>query len=208
MDNIEVAIEVDNLEQLIELFGSFDENVKVIEKETGANIFSRNTHVVITGRREDVELAKVVVDKLLNMIRKKESIDLSRIRYAVELAREGNADAIEEIMTDVIAITSKGRQIRSRTLGQKRYVKAMRENTVTFVIGPAGTGKTYLAMAMAVVALKNKEVERIILTRPAVEAGENLGFLPGDLQNKVDPYFRPLYDALYELLRGEAFAKL
>jgi len=208
LDNIEVAIEVDNLEQLIELFGSFDENVKVIEKETGANIFSRNTHVVITGRREDVELAKVVVDKLLNMIRKKESIDLSRIRYAVELAREGNADAIEEIMTDVIAITSKGRQIRSRTLGQKRYVKAMRENTVTFVIGPAGTGKTYLAMAMAVVALKNKEVERIILTRPAVEAGENLGFLPGDLQNKVDPYLRPLYDALYELLGGEAFAKL
>ena len=208
MDNIEVAIEVDNLEQLIELFGSFDENVKVIEKETGANIFSRNTHVVITGRREDVELAKVVVDKLLNMIRKKESIDLSRIRYAVELAREGNADAIEEIMTDVIAITSKGRPIKSRTLGQKRYVKAMRENTVTFVIGPAGTGKTYLAMAMAVVALKNKEVERIILTRPAVEAGENLGFLPGDLQNKVDPYLRPLYDALYELLGGEAFAKL
>ena len=208
MDNIEVAIEVDNLEQLIELFGSFDENVKVIEKETGANIFSRNTHVVITGRREDVELAKVVVDKLLGMIRRKESIDLSRIRYAVELAREGNADAIEEIMTDVIAITSKGRPIKSRTLGQKRYVKAMRENTVTFVIGPAGTGKTYLAMAMAVVALKNKEVERIILTRPAVEAGENLGFLPGDLQNKVDPYLRPLYDALYELLGGEAFAKL
>jgi len=208
LDNIEVAIEVDNLEQLIELFGSFDENVKVIEKETGANIFSRNTHVVITGRREDVELAKVVVDKLLGMIRRKESIDLSRIRYAVELAREGNADAIEEIMTDVIAITSKGRPIKSRTLGQKRYVKAMRENTVTFVIGPAGTGKTYLAMAMAVVALKNKEVERIILTRPAVEAGENLGFLPGDLQNKVDPYLRPLYDALYELLGGEAFAKL
>jgi len=208
LDNIELAIEVDNLEQLIELFGSFDENVKVIEKETGANIFSRNTHVVITGRREDVELAKVVVDKLLGMIRRKESIDLSRIRYAVELAREGNAEAIEEIMTDVIAITSKGRPIRSRTLGQKRYVKAMRENTVTFVIGPAGTGKTYLAMAMAVVALKNKEVERIILTRPAVEAGENLGFLPGDLQNKVDPYLRPLYDALYELLGGEAFAKL
>jgi phosphate starvation-inducible PhoH-like protein len=208
LDNIEIAIEVDNLKQLIELFGSFDENVKTIEKETGANIFSRNTHVVITGRREDVELARVVVDKLLNLIRKKERIDLSRIRYAVELAREGNADAIEEIMTDVIAITSKGRQIKSRTLGQKRYVKAMRENTVTFVIGPAGTGKTYLAMAMAVVALKNKEVERIILTRPAVEAGENLGFLPGDLQNKVDPYLRPLYDALYELLGGEAFVKL
>lgn len=206
--NIELGIEVDNLEQLIALFGSFDENLKAIEKETGASIISRNTHVAIFGRREDAELAKVVVDKLLTMIRKQERIDLSRIRYAVELAREGNADAIEEIMTDVIAITSKGRQVKSRTLGQKRYVKAIRENTITFAIGPAGTGKTYLAMALAVVALKNKEVERIILTRPAVEAGESLGFLPGDLQNKVDPYLRPLYDALYELLGGEVYARL
>lgn len=205
---IEVGIDVDDIEHIIALFGSFDENAKAIEKETGANIISRNTHIAISGRQEDVELAKTVVDKLLLMIRRHDKIDLSKIRYAVELAREGNAEAIEEIMADVIAITNKGRQVKSRTIGQKRYVKAMRNNTIVFGIGPAGTGKTYLAMAMAVMALKNKEVERIILTRPAVEAGESLGFLPGDLQTKVDPYLRPLYDALYEFLGGEAFARL
>lgn len=207
-NNIELGIEVDSMEQLIALFGAFDENAKAIEKETGTSIISRNTHIAISGRKQDAELAKVVVDKLLGMIRRRDKIDLSKIRYAIELAREGNADAIEEIMADVIAITNKGRQVKSRTIGQKRYVKAIRENTMVFVIGPAGTGKTYLAMAMAVVALKNKEVERIILTRPAVEAGESLGFLPGDLQNKVDPYLRPLYDALYEFLGAESFARL
>ncbi len=206
--NVEYGIEVDNLEQIIELFGTFDENVKTIEKETGANIISRNTHIAITGKEDDAKLAEVVVDKLLTMIRKRERLDISKIRYAVELAREGNADAIEEIMADVIAITNKGRQVKSRTIGQKRYVRAIKENTLVFAIGPAGTGKTYLAMAMAVMALKNKEVERIILTRPAVEAGESLGFLPGDLQNKVDPYLRPLYDALYEFLGGEGFSRL
>lgn len=207
-NKVELSIDVDNLDQLIALFGAFDENAKAIEKETGASIVSRNTHIAISGKQEDAELAKVVVDKLLGMIRRHDKIDLSKIRYAVELAREGNADAIEEIMADVIAITNKGRQVKSRTIGQKRYIKAIRENTVVFGIGPAGTGKTYLAMAMAVVALKNKEVERIILTRPAVEAGESLGFLPGDLQNKVDPYLRPLYDALYEFLGAETFARL
>jgi len=207
-NNVELGIEVDNMEQLIALFGVFDENAKAIEKETGTSIISRNTHIAIFGKQEDAELAKVVVDKLVGMLRKHDKIDLSKIRYAVELAREGNADAIEEIMADVIAITNKGRQVKSRTIGQKRYVKAMRENIMVFAIGPAGTGKTYLAMAMAVVALKNKEVERIILTRPAVEAGENLGFLPGDLQNKVDPYLRPLYDALYDFLGAESFARL
>lgn len=140
-NNIELSLEVDSLEQLVSLFGAFDENLKAIEKETGASIITRNSHVTISGKREEAELAKVVVDKLLGMIKRHEKIDLSRIRYAVELAREGNADAIEEIMTDVIAITSKGRQVKSRTLGQKRYVKAMRENTVAFAIGPAGTGE-------------------------------------------------------------------
>ena len=207
-NNVEVGIDVDSIEHIIALFGSFDENAKAIEKETGASIVSRNTHIAISGCPEDVELAKVVVDKLLLMIKRHDRIDLSKIRYAVELAREGNADAIEEIMADVIAITNKGRQVKSRTIGQKRYVKAMKENTVVFAIGPAGTGKTYLAMAMAVMALKNKEVERIILTRPAVEAGESLGFLPGDLQSKVDPYLRPLYDALYEFLGSESFVRL
>jgi len=205
---VEIGIDVDNIEQIIALFGSFDENTKALEKETGASIVSRNTHIAIFGKEENVALAKTVVDKLLMMIRRHDKIDLSRIRYAVELAREGNADAIEEIMADVIAITNKGRQVKSRTIGQKQYVKAIRENTLVFAIGPAGTGKTYLAMAMAVVALKNKEVERIILTRPAVEAGESLGFLPGDLQTKVDPYLRPLYDALYEFLGADSFARL
>ena len=207
-NNVELGIEVDNMDQLIELFGAFDENAKAIEKETGASIVSRNTHIAIYGKKEDAELAKIVVDKLLGRIKRHDKIDLTKIRYAVDLAREGNADAIEEIMSDVIAITNKGRQVKSRTLGQKRYVKAIRENTLVFAIGPAGTGKTYLAMAMAVVALRNKEVERIILTRPAVEAGESLGFLPGDLQTKVDPYLRPLNDALYEFLGGELFARL
>lgn len=207
-NTVEVGIDVDNIEQIIALFGSFDENAKALEKETGASIVSRNTHIAISGSSDDVALAKIVVDKLLMMIRRHDEIDTSKIRYAVELAREGNADAIEEIMADVIAITNKGRQVKSRTIGQKQYVKAIRENTLTFAIGPAGTGKTYLAMAMAVVALKNKEVSRIILTRPAVEAGESLGFLPGDLQTKVDPYLRPLYDALYEFLGAETFARL
>jgi phosphate starvation-inducible protein PhoH and related proteins len=205
---VELSIEVDSLEQMMELFGAFDSNVKAIEKETGASIVAKNTHIVFYGKDEDAALAKIVVDKLLGMLRKHEKLDISKIRYAVELAREGNADAIEEIMADVIAITSKGRQVKSRTLGQQHYINAIKENTVVFAIGPAGTGKTYLAMAMAVVALKNKEVERIILTRPAVEAGESLGFLPGDLQNKVDPYLRPLYDALYELLGSEGFQRL
>ena len=149
-----------------------------------------------------------VLEKLIAMLRRNEKIDKSRINYAVELAKEGNADMIDAIMQDVIAITARGRQVRCKTLGQRNYVKAVRENVVTFAVGPAGTGKTYLAMAMAVVAFKNKEVERIILTRPAVEAGEKLGFLPGDLQNKVDPYLRPLYDGLFDLLGAETFQKL
>ena len=146
-------------------------------------------------------------EKLIATLRKGEKIDKSRINYAVELAKEGQADQIDAIMQDVVAVTARGRQVRCKTLGQRKYVKAVKENTVTFAVGPAGTGKTYLAMAMAVVAFKNKEVERIILTRPAVEAGEKLGFLPGDLQNKVDPYLRPLYDALYDLMGVENFQK-
>ena len=140
-NNVTLTIDVDSMDQLIALFGTFDENLKAIEKETGASIVSKSTHIAITGRPADAELAKIVVDKLLSMIRKHEKLDITKIRYAVALAREGSADAIEEIMADVIAITNKGRQVKSRTLGQKRYVKAMRENTVVFAIGPAGTGK-------------------------------------------------------------------
>lgn len=204
----EYKVEVDDITHIITLFGSFDENIKTIEKETGTSIIQRDTQVVISGETENASLAYEVVKRLVSMIRKKENIDISRIRYAIEIAREGNADAIEEIMADVVAITSRGKQVKCKTLGQKRYVKAIKNNTVVFSIGPAGTGKTYLAMAMAVVALKNKEVERIVLTRPAVEAGEKLGFLPGDLQNKVDPYLRPLYDAMYDFMGADAYKRL
>ena len=152
--------------------------------------------------------ARAVLERLLGIVARGESIDKTRIRYAVELAGEGNADRIDEIMRDVIAITYRGRQVKCKTLGQKQYVEAIKANTCTFAVGPAGTGKTYLAIAMAVVALKNKDVERIILTRPAVEAGEKLGFLPGDLQQKVDPYLRPLYDALNDMMGAESYQRL
>ncbi|MBQ3864533.1 MAG: PhoH family protein [Clostridia bacterium] len=199
---------VDSVEEISRLFGSFDENLQVVMEQTGAQIMAREGEIHIAGDEGSVHLAETVLDKLLGMVKRREPIDKSRIRYAVELAREGNADMIDSIMQDVVAITHRGKQIRCKTLGQKNYVKAIKENTVTFCIGPAGTGKTYLAMAMAVVAYKNKEVERIVLTRPAVEAGEKLGFLPGDLQNKVDPYLRPLYDALYDLMGVDNYMKL
>ena len=201
------VLHADSLEQLALLFGSLDENIETVAQRTGARIGSVGTEITVTGTQEQVDLACTVLEKLIAMLRRGEKIDKSRINYAVELAKEGNADMIDAIMQDVIAITARGRQVRCKTLGQRNYVKAVKENIVTFAVGPAGTGKTYLAMAMAVVAFKNKEVERIILTRPAVEAGEKLGFLPGDLQNKVDPYLRPLYDALYELMGVENFQK-
>ena len=200
-------VSADTLEQLGQLFGALDENINAVCARTGAAVKSMGTEITVSGSQEQVELAVTVLTKLIAMLRRGERIDQSRINYAVELAKEGNADMIDAIMQDVIAITARGRQVRCKTLGQRNYVKAVKENTVTFAVGPAGTGKTYLAMAMAVVAFKNKEVERIILTRPAVEAGEKLGFLPGDLQNKVDPYLRPLYDALYELMGVENFQK-
>ncbi len=204
----ERKIEIDSMEQLMQLFGNFDENVRVIEDELGVKITARNTEVLITGEEEKTNLAYTVMTKLADMIRKNESIDRSRIRYAIELASEGKEDLIEEIMADVIAVTYKGKQIKSKTFGQKKYVNAIKQNTIVFGVGPAGTGKTYLAMAMAVMALKNKEVSRIILTRPAVEAGEKLGFLPGDLQDKVDPYLRPLYDALFEMIGTESYHRM
>lgn len=201
-------LEVDSMDELIKLFGVFDENLSIIEAETGAHISTAGNSVKITGTQEAVHLAHTVADKLLRMLRKGEGIDRSRIRYAIDLAAEGNAELIEELMDDVVAFTHKGRQIKCKTIGQKRYIQALKQYTVVFGVGPAGTGKTYLAVAMAVLAFKNKEVSKIILTRPAVEAGEKLGFLPGDLQNKVDPYLRPLYDALYDFLGAETYKSL
>lgn len=203
----EKTVELDSMEELIGLFGTFDENMRVLEAETGVKIGTRDKRLVISGTEGNADVAKDVIEKLLEMIHRKESIDKSRIRYAIELAREGNADLISEIMSDVVLVTYRGKPIKCKTIGQKKYIEAIRKNTVIFSIGPAGTGKTYLAMAMAVLALKNKEVSRIILTRPAVEAGEKLGFLPGDLQNKVDPYLRPIYDALFEMIGAESYAR-
>ncbi len=202
-------IDMDSPDMLAELFGSFDENMNAIRQALHVELSARDSRLLLAGDDpENVRVAEDVVTELLKMARRREKIDKSRIRYAIELASEGNAEYISEIMSDVVAITHRGKQIKSRTLGQRRYVDALRKNAVVMAVGPAGTGKTYLAMAMAVLALKNKEVERIILTRPAVEAGERLGFLPGDLQQKVDPYLRPLYDALYEMMGVESYQKL
>ena len=205
---ISIQVGVESMDEVIRLFGVFDENLTIIEGETQTKITPTGEHICITGAEDRARLAGTVVEKLLLMLRRGERVDRSRIRYAIDLAAEGNADLIEELIDDVVAFTHKGRQIKCKTLGQKRYVQALKRSTVVFGVGPAGTGKTYLAVAMAVLAFKNKEVDKIILTRPAVEAGEKLGFLPGDLQNKVDPYLRPLYDALYDFLGPEGYKNL
>ena len=199
---------VESVDLFMALFGVKDENVDLIRRELGVEIFARGNEITMCGDEEKVRLARLVMERLLGILARGESIDRTRIRYAIELASEGNADRIDEIMRDVIAITYRGKQVKCKTLGQREYVDAIKNNTCVFAVGPAGTGKTYLAIAMAVVALKNKDVEKIILTRPAVEAGEKLGFLPGDLQQKVDPYLRPLYDALGDMMGMEAYQRL
>lgn len=203
-----LLLSVDSMDAYMSLFGLNDQNVALIEQECGVTISLRGAELVITGDDNDVDLAASVIEKLLEMIRRNDLVDRTRIRYAIALAREGKVDMIDEILRSVVAITHRGKQIRCKTLGQQEYVQAIRDHDLTFAIGPAGTGKTYLAMALAVVALKNKEIERIVLTRPAVEAGEKLGFLPGDLTQKVDPYLRPLYDALYDFMGVDSYQKL
>ncbi|MBQ3760681.1 MAG: PhoH family protein [Clostridia bacterium] len=202
------TLEVSDSDSFITLFGINDENIELIKKELGIKIFAHGSELSLVGEKKSVDTAADTIERLLEIIKRGDAIDKTRIRYAIDLASEGNADRISEIMRDVIAITYRGRQVKCKTLGQKRYVDAIKQHTCTFGIGPAGTGKTYLAVAMAVVALKNKDAERIILTRPAVEAGEKLGFLPGDLQQKVDPYLRPLYDAINEMMGAEAYLRL
>ncbi len=198
----------DTMETYMTLFGMNDQNVALIEQECSVTIALRGVELLISGQEADAELAESVILKLMEMIDRNELVDRSRIRYAIALAREGKVDMIDEILRSVVAITHRGKQIKCKTLGQQEYVQAIRDHDLTFAVGPAGTGKTYLAMALAVVALKNKEVERIVLTRPAVEAGEKLGFLPGDLTQKVDPYLRPLYDALYDFMGVDSYQKL
>ena len=202
-----VRVELGTLDTLSKLLGTFDENLNIIARETGVTAYVEGK-IRLSGDENQVLLAETVINKLASIIRSGEPIDKTRIIYCVELAKEGNAEGIEKVMSGVIAITSRGKQIKCKTVGQKKYVDAIKKNTVVFGVGPAGTGKTYLAVAMAVSAFKNKEVEKIILTRPAVEAGEKLGFLPGDLQTKVDPYLRPLYDALQEMFGMDSYLKL
>ncbi|MBR2495773.1 MAG: PhoH family protein [Clostridia bacterium] len=202
-----IEIEVDG-DKVVKLFGTHDENVEIIKSELDVDIRQSENGITLEGVPESIEVAKSVILNLLTVVAKNEYIDRSKIRYCIALAREGMAEEISDIMKGVIAITQHGKQIKCKTFGQKSYVDAIKKNKVVFGIGPAGTGKTYLAVALACVAYKNKEIERIILTRPAVEAGEKLGFLPGDLQEKIDPYLRPLYDALAEMFGFEGYHKL
>lgn len=192
---------------LRDFFGDFDANVKLLEKGLGVSITTRDNNIKISGEEENIEKAGEVIDLLMQILSRGEKLDEQKILYAMDMAKEQETDNLKLLGDDCIAINSKGSPIKTKTLGQKKYVDAIDENTVVFGIGPAGTGKTYLAVAKAVTELKSKKVSRIILTRPAVEAGEKLGFLPGDLQNKVDPYLRPLYDGMYEMLGGEGFAR-
>lgn len=203
----EQTITVDRMEEAVSLFGSFDENIKLIENEFHIAVVSRGSELKVTGEQEDVEKGMRAINALLLLISRGETISDLNVRYVLSLVNEGSEDKLAEMTADCVCITSRGRPVKPKTLGQKKYIEAIKNNTIVLGVGPAGTGKTYLAVAMAVTALRAKEINRIILTRPAVEAGEKLGFLPGDLQHKVDPYLRPLYDALFDMLGAENFQK-
>ncbi len=204
---VERIVNADRVEDLIAVFGSFDENIRHIEQALNVTIVNRGTDLKITGDEEAVHKAMRTLEGLLSIASKGELIDEQRVRYLITLVQEGNDDQVMQIAKDVVCITAKGKPIKAKTVGQQKYMKAISQNTITLGVGPAGTGKTYLAVAAAVASFRERSVNRIILTRPAVEAGERLGFLPGDLQNKVDPYLRPLYDALFDMLGAETFQK-
>ena len=203
----ERMVNVERVEDLIAVFGSFDENIRRIEDALGVNIVNRGNELKIVGDPENVDKAARTLEGLLTIAARGEVIDEQRVRYLLTLVQEGNDDQVNRIAKDVVCISAKGKPIKAKTVGQQNYMKAIQKNTITIGVGPAGTGKTYLAVAAAVAAFRERQVNRIILTRPAVEAGERLGFLPGDLQNKVDPYLRPLYDALFDMLGAETFQK-
>ena len=204
----EQLLDIGRMENAIALFGSFDENVKLIEKEFSVAIVNRGTQIKISGEAENVSLAGKAMQGLLQIVNRGEQLNDQNVRYIIALVKEGNEEKVKDIGSACVCMSSRGRPIKAKTLGQKAYLEAIKKNTITIGVGPAGTGKTYLAVAMAVRCFRDQEVNRIILTRPAVEAGEKLGFLPGDLQNKVDPYLRPLYDALFEMLGTENYQRL
>ena len=204
---VERIVNAERVEDLIAVFGSFDENIRRIEDALSVHIVNRGTDLKVSGEEEMVDKAVRTLEGLLSLASKGETIDEQRVRYLITLVSEGNDHQVAQMAKDVVCITAKGKPIKAKTVGQQTYMKAIQKNTVTIGVGPAGTGKTYLAVAAAVAAFRERTVNRIILTRPAVEAGERLGFLPGDLLNKVDPYLRPLYDALYDMLGAETFQK-
>ncbi len=203
---VQYKIQIPN-ELLSDIFGTYDGNIRKIEDEYSVSIVNRGDDIVISGEEENVLKAKTVLNALVNLAKSGQTIEEQNVNYIVSETNDNNASKLDDINDDFICLTMNGRALRPKTIGQKKYVDAIRNNTIVFGVGPAGTGKTYLAMAMAITAFKNNEVNRIILTRPAIEAGENLGFLPGDLQQKVDPYLRPLYDALYEIMGADNFAR-
>ena len=204
---IDKIIEVERIEDVINVFGSFDQNLRILEAELGVKVLNRENALHICGEAEDVMLAEKAIAGLLTLAAKGENISDQNVRYVLRLVQQGREDKIQELVGDVICITANGKPIKPKTIGQKLYCDAIASNTITVGEGPAGTGKSYLAVAAAVAAFRAEEVNRIILTRPAVEAGERLGFLPGDLQSKVDPYLRPLYDALFDMLGVETYQK-
>ena len=203
----ERTINAERVEQLIDVFGSFDENIRKIEDAFGVRITNRNNELKVSGDEEAADKGCRAIEALLALAAKGEEIDEQKVRYLINLVNTGNEDQVSKIAKDVVCVTAKGRPVKAKTIGQQNYLKAIEKNTITIGVGPAGTGKTYLAVAEAVAAFRAKTVNRIILTRPAVEAGERLGFLPGDLQSKVDPYLRPLYDALFDMLGAETYQK-
>jgi phosphate starvation-inducible PhoH-like protein len=204
---IEQSISLERMEEAINIFGSFDENIRLIEHELNVRVVNRDSELKVSGEAEEVLYAVKAIEGLLALSAKGEPITEQNVRYAIQIVKSGEEARLAELARDVICVTAKGKPIKAKTMGQKKYVDAIKDHLVTLGIGPAGTGKTYLAVAQAVAAFRNKEINRIILTRPAVEAGERLGFLPGDLQSKVDPYLRPLYDALFEMLGPETYQK-
>lgn len=204
----EKTVVVTNIDDMLNLFGSYDANIKIIQDELNVSVINRGGEVKISGDERAVNKAYSCIDSLVKSIRNGDTITEQQVRYTLSMLDESDVAELANLTDGGICVSSSGKVIKPKTLGQKRYVNAIAENTVTFGVGPAGTGKTFLAVSMAVRAFKSKEINKIILTRPAVEAGEKLGFLPGDLQNKVDPYLRPLYDALFEMLGAETFARL
>ena len=204
----EKLIELNSMETALAIFGNRDENIRLLENEFSITAVCRDSQIKFTGEPEQVAAAARAVEAMLTLLENHTPLEEQTVRYCISLAGAGEERRVRELTQDFVAVTAKGRPVRPKTLGQREYLQAIKQNAITFGVGPAGTGKTYLAIAMAVKAFKSKEVSRIILTRPAVEAGEKLGFLPGDLQNKVDPYLRPLYDGLFDMLGAESFQKL